>query len=81
MAIVPMIREVIVFILCLGVGGHIALGVVLHAPGLWPWNAAGLYGFLSGLTVYGLVQAGRTAWKMVRQVPKLPSKDEPNVSW
>jgi hypothetical protein len=81
MAIVPIFREVIVFVLCLGIGQHIALGMVLHAPGLWPWNTAGLHGVLSGLTVYGLLQAGRTAWKIIRQAPKLPSKDRPNVSW
>ena len=54
-----MMREWIIFALCLGVGGHIALGVVMHAPGLWPWSTTGFYGLLSGLAVYGLVQAGR----------------------
>jgi hypothetical protein len=29
-----MMQEWIIFALCLGVGGHIALGVVMHAPGL-----------------------------------------------
>lgn len=52
-------QEWIIFVLCLGVGGHIALGVVMHAPGLWPWSTTGFYGLLSGLEVYGLVQAGR----------------------
>jgi hypothetical protein len=52
-------REWIVFALCLGIGGHIALGVVLHAPALWPLSTAGFYGLLSGLAVYGLVQGGR----------------------
>ncbi len=32
--IVRMMREWIIFALCLGVGGHIGLGVVMHAPGL-----------------------------------------------
>ena len=32
--IITMIREWIIFALCLGVGGHIGLGVVMHAPGL-----------------------------------------------
>jgi len=54
-----MMQEWIIFVLCLGVGGHIALGVVMHAPGLWPWSTTGFYSLLSGLVVYGLVQAGR----------------------
>ena len=41
-----MMREWIIFALCLGVGGHVALGVVLHAPELWPWSTAGFYGLL-----------------------------------
>jgi len=39
-----MMQEWIIFALCLGVGGHIALGVVMHAPGLWPWSTTGFYG-------------------------------------
>jgi hypothetical protein len=61
-----LIREWIVFALCLGAGGHIALAFVLHAPDLWPWSRAGLYGLLSGLTVYALVQIGRWAWARLR---------------
>ena len=78
---VKMMRELIIFSLCLGVGGHIALGVVLHVPGLWLWSMTGLYGFLSGLAVYGLVQAGRGDWKLFRHAPKFPSKNEPKTSW
>lgn len=52
-------QEWIIFALCLGIGGHIALGVVMHAPGLWPWSTTGFYSLLSGLAVYGLVHAGR----------------------
>jgi len=55
-------REWIIFALCLGAGGHLALGFVLHAPDLWPWSRAGLYGLLSGLAVYILVQAARFLW-------------------
>ena len=76
-----MMREWIIFALCLGVGGHIALGVVMHAPGLWPWSTTGLYGLLSGLAVYGLVQAGRGGWKLFRLAHKFPPKDGPNTSW
>ncbi len=58
-----LIREWIIFALCLGVGGHIALGFVLHAPEMWPWSRSGLYGLLSGLAVYALVQLSRLVWK------------------
>ena len=59
-------REWIIFALCLGVGGHVALGVMLHAPELWPWSTAGFYGLLSGLVIYAVVQGGRGAWRMLR---------------
>lgn len=62
-----LIREWIIFALCLGVGGHIALGFVLHAPEVWPWSRAGLYGLLSGLAVYALVQFSRLIWKAARK--------------
>lgn len=55
-------REWIIFALCLGAGGHLALGFVLHAPDLWPWSRAGLYGLLSGLVIYVLVQVARFLW-------------------
>lgn len=76
-----MIREWIIFALCLGVGGHIALGVILHAPGYWPWSTAGFYGLLSGLALYGVVQVTRTLWKVLRQTPKNTSDDGPGTSW
>ena len=58
-------REWIIFALCLGAGGHLALGFILHAPDLWPWSRAGLYGLLSGLVIYILVQALRFLWSRV----------------
>lgn len=58
-------REWIIFALCLGTGGHLALGFVLHAPDLWPWSRAGLYGLLSGLVIYILVQVVRFLWSRV----------------
>jgi NhaP-type Na+/H+ or K+/H+ antiporter len=58
-------REWIIFALCLGAGGHLALGFVLHAPDLWPWSRAGLYGLLSGLVIYVLVQVARFLWSRV----------------
>lgn len=60
----PLIREWIVFAICLGVGGHVALGVLLHAPDLWTLREAGLNGLLSGLAIYAAVQAVRLAWWM-----------------
>lgn len=61
-----MVREWIVFAICLGLGGHIALGVVLHAPGLWPWNYAALYGLLTGCSLYAVVHIGRVLWWFLR---------------
>jgi hypothetical protein len=61
-----MAREWIIFAICLGFGGHIALGVMLHAPELWPSSRAGLYGLLSGLGLYGAVQLGRSIWRLHR---------------
>lgn len=61
-----LIREWIIFALCLGIGGHLALGFVMHAPELWPWSRAGLYGLLSGLAVYALVQVCRLVWRVAR---------------
>ena len=58
-------REWIIFALCLGAGGHLALGFVLHAPDLWPWSRAGLYGLLSGLVIYILVQVARFLWSRI----------------
>jgi hypothetical protein len=59
-------REWIIFALCLGIGGHVALGVILHAPELWPWSTAGFYGLLSGIGIYAVVQGGRGAWSLLR---------------
>lgn len=61
-----MLREWIIFALCLGVGGHVALGVMLHAPDLWPWRTAGFYGLLSGLAIYAIILGGRSLWWFFR---------------
>jgi len=61
-----LVREWLLFAVCLGIGGHIALGFVLHAPELWPWGQAGFYGLLSGLAVYATVQAVRWIWTYTR---------------
>lgn len=76
-----MIREWIIFALCLGVGGHIALGVMLHAPDLWPWSTAGFYGLLSGLAVYVLVQGVRGLWKLFKSPPQTGTKNSSDPSW
>jgi hypothetical protein len=62
-----LMREWILFALCLGFGGHIALGFVLHAPNAWPWSRAGLYGLLSGLVVYAAVQLMRLLWQLLKK--------------
>ena len=67
-----LIREWIVFALCLGLGGHIALAVVLHAPERWPWSHAGLYGLVLGVGAYVAVQLIRT----LRWALRGPSKAE-----
>ena len=68
-----MVREWIVFALCLGLGGHIALAVVLHAPERWPGTHAGLYGLVLGVGVYVAVQLIRTFWWVVRGRSKAES--------
>jgi hypothetical protein len=62
----PLVREWIIFAVCLGIGGHIALGFVLHTPGLWPLGRTGFYGLVSGLAVYAVVQAIRWIWTYTR---------------
>jgi hypothetical protein len=76
-----MMREWIIFALCLGVGGHIALGVMLHAPELWPWSTAGFYGFLSGLAVYAVTQGIRGLWKLLKSSPQDSTKNPSGSSW
>ena len=76
-----MLREWIIFALCLGVGGHIALGMTLHAPGYWPWSTAGFYGLLSGVALYGAVQIGRALWKLLKHTSKGASDDGQGTSW
>ena len=61
-----MVREWIVFALCLGLGGHMALAVVLHAPEQWLWSRAGLYGLVLGVGAYGAVQLVLALWWAAR---------------
>lgn len=71
-----MIREWIIFALCLGLGGHLALAVVLHAPERWLWSHAGLYGLVLGVGVYVAVQLLRALWWAVRGRSKAESLSE-----
>lgn len=71
-----MVREWIVFALCLGFGGHLALAVVLHAPDRWPWSRAGLYGLAMGVAAYVAVQFIRTVWWAVRGRSKADSRGD-----
>ena len=76
-----MMREWIIFALCLGVGGHVALGVILHAPELWPWSTAGFYGLMTGLAVYAVVQAARGLWKVWRTSKMRDQRPSSDSSW
>lgn len=62
----PLVREWIIFAISLGAGGHVALGVILHAPELWTLREAGLNGLLSGLGMYAAIQAARWGWWMLK---------------
>ena len=62
------IREWIVFSLCLGIGAHIVLGLILHSPELWPLKSIWVYGLLISLSVYVIVQLGRSLWWWLRGV-------------
>jgi hypothetical protein len=67
-------REWIIFALSLGLGAHIMLGLMLHAPDRWPWHELGLYGILIGLSVYVVVQVARSCWWVIR--PRIRNVDE-----
>ena len=62
------IREWIVFSLCLGIGAHIVLGLILHSPELWPLKSIWVYGLLIPFSVYVIVQLGRSLWWWLRGV-------------
>ena len=58
------VQEWIILAICLGFGGHIALGLLLHSPDRWPVGTAGSYGiFFAGL-LYVVVQFTRSLWRM-----------------
>jgi hypothetical protein len=61
------IREWTLFGLSFGLGGHVVLGMMLHAPGLWPWDKAGIYGLLVGLSLYVAIQVLRSIWWVITE--------------
>lgn len=67
---VAIAREWIIFALCLGLGGHVVLGLILHAPDQWPWSNAGVQGLLIGLSLYVAVQLLRSLWWVCREKVK-----------
>ena len=58
-------REWIIFALSVGLGGHIALGLILHEPAQH-WQEMGWNTLFIGLFVYVAVQAGRSIFFAVR---------------
>ncbi len=60
------LKEWIIFALCLGLGAHLALGVVLHSPDLWPMNNLWWYGLLLSISFYILVQVSRSVYRLVK---------------
>ena len=64
------IREWALFALSFGLGGHVALGMMLHAPELWPWDKAGVYGLLVGLSVYVAIQVLRSIWWVITEASR-----------
>lgn len=59
-------REWIIFAISMGLGGHIVLGIILHAPDAWPWSRAGTFALLLGLAVYLVVQLIRSLWWLLK---------------
>lgn len=56
------IKEWIIFTISLGLGAHIVLGLMLHSPDSWPTQSLWWYGPLISLSVYIVVQLGRSLW-------------------
>ncbi|NKB81791.1 MAG: hypothetical protein GKS05_07895 [Nitrospirales bacterium] len=58
------VQEWIILALCLGFGGHIALGLLLHSPDRWPVGTAGSYGMLFAGLLYIVAQLARSLWRI-----------------
>jgi hypothetical protein len=59
-------REWIIFALSFGLGGHIALGFMLHNSTPERWQAIGWKAVFFGLFVYIAVQVGRSIFLAIR---------------
>jgi hypothetical protein len=59
-------REWIIFALSIGLGGHVALGVVLHDPSPRQWQDIGWNVVFFGLCIYILFQGGRSLFLFLR---------------
>ena len=66
-------REWIIFALSIGLGGHVALGLVLHDPSTR--QGIGWKAVLIGLFIYVLFQAGRSVilWLRARRAKRQQS--------
>ena len=61
-----LMREWIILALCLGLGAHVTLGIVLHGQDDWSGTTYSIYGILISLSIYVLVQLGRSIWWLLR---------------
>lgn len=59
-------REWIIFALSFGLGGHVALGFILHSSTPERWQTIGWKAVFFGLFVYVAVQAGRSIYSAIR---------------
>lgn len=67
------VKEWMIFAICLGLGGHIALALLLHAPEQWPADTLWIYGVVFALAVYAGVQLLRSVWWVCRGERSEPS--------
>jgi hypothetical protein len=61
-----MMREWIIFALCVGLGAHVMLGMVLHGQDEWSGATNVFYGMLISLSIYVVVQLCRSVWWWLR---------------
>lgn len=59
-------REWIIFALSFGLGGHVALGFMLHSSTPDRWQTMGWKAVFFGLFVYVAVQASRSIYLAIR---------------
>ncbi len=61
-------REWIIFALSFGLGGHVALGFMLHSSTPNCWQTMGWKAVFFGLFVYVAAQAGRSIYLAIRSL-------------